>query len=77
MEPDYLLETEVEKPKEREILLEGKLFKYKTTTRKLPHGWFDLEISNREGKSIIVYFNPKRQNIIKEIRRWARFHKWI
>jgi hypothetical protein len=64
-------------PHKGEINFDGKVFKYKTAPRKLPHKWLDLEITNAKGETIKVYFNPRRQHLKKEIKKQVRFHKWI
>ena len=71
-EPSSILD-----PQKGEINFDGKVFKYKTSPRKLPHDWLDLEITNAKGETIKVYFNPKRQRLQKEIKKHVRFQKWI
>ena len=59
------------------LVFNGKIFRYKATQCKVPYGWFDLEIKNEQGKSIQIFFNPKRQHLEKEIKRQLKLYKWI
>jgi hypothetical protein len=71
------LESNVEKPLKGEVTFAGKNFKYKITMRSHPNKWADLEITNDRHQSITIFFNPSKQNLMKEIKRVLRLYKWI
>ena len=72
-----LEEVKVEKSQRGEVSIEGKIFKYKITPRDKPCNWADLEILNEKGQSIKIFFNPRRQTLLKEIKRNLKLYKWI
>ena len=77
MEEIILEEKKMEVPLKGEVTIGGKVFKYRITPREHPYNWADLEITNDKSQSIKIFFNPKRQRLLKEITRELRMYKWI
>jgi hypothetical protein len=74
---EQLIETKMEIPLKGEVTIGGKVFRYKITPRTRPYNWTDLEIIDEKSQTIKIFFNPKRQSLMKEITRELRLYKWI
>ena len=74
---DYRLRDLAEVKHDEKVTIEGKVFKYKITPRTKPFNWADLEIINDRGQSITIFFYPRRQSLLKEIKRNLKLYKWI
>jgi hypothetical protein len=73
----YIDDVKIVKSEKGQVTIEGKVFKYKITPRSRPFNWADLEITNDRGQSITIFFNPRRQSLLKEIKRNLKLYKWI
>jgi hypothetical protein len=73
----HLEDVKVTKADRGQVTIEGKVFKYKITPRTKPFNWADLEIINDRGQAITIFFNPRRQSLLKEIKRNLKLYKWI
>jgi hypothetical protein len=59
------------------IALKGKVFNYKTAELDVPRNWLDLKITNEKGDLIEVYFNPKRADLLREVRKQVKLYRWV
>jgi hypothetical protein len=73
----YVDDLNVAKAEKGQVTIEGKVFRYKVTPRTRPLNWADLEITNDRGQSITIFFNTRRQSLLKEIKRNLKLYKWI
>jgi hypothetical protein len=72
-----IAENPVSSTPKGKISLKGKIFIYKTAQLKTPHNWLDLKITNEKGDLIEVFFNPKRADIMREVKKQVRLYKWV
>jgi hypothetical protein len=72
-----IAENTVSSTPKGKIALKGKIFNYKTAQLKTPHNWLDLKITNEKGDLIEVFFNPKRADILREVKKQVRLYGWV